>query len=90
VVRDDRGQLTRVFDEHGEELLTLRGAAAELGLSRSTLQTLINQDPPRLAVQQLDDRTVLVRRSEIERYRRENLGKRGRPKKMPSAEPQQS
>lgn len=71
----------RVFAEDGEELLTTADAAADLELSRSTLQTLIQKGTIR--VERLDERTVLIRRSEVERYRRESLGRPGRKAKGP-------
>ena len=60
----------------GEELYTTGLAAKELGLSPSTLGTLINEG--RIRTVWLDARTALIRRSALERYRVESLGKPGR------------
>jgi hypothetical protein len=51
-------------------------AAEAMGLKRSTLGTLI--DVGSIKVVWLDARTPLIRRSELERYRAESLGKPGR------------
>ena len=60
----------------GEELFTTTMAATELGLSRSTLGTLLNVGA--LKAVWIDERTPLIRRSELERYRAESLGRPGR------------
>jgi hypothetical protein len=60
----------------GEELYMTALAAKELGLTQSTMGTLINEG--RIKVVWLDARTPLIRRSEVERYRADSLGKPGR------------
>lgn len=62
------------------DLLTLPEAAAELGLTRSTLQWQIKLG--RLQATK-PGRDWLVTRSEVERYRRESLGRAhlGRPRR---------
>ncbi len=57
------------------DLLTTKEAADELGLSPSGLRAAIFRGV--LSVVPIDARTHGVLRSEIERYRRENLGQRG-------------
>lgn len=58
--------------------LSLAQAAAELGLSKSTLQTQVNRG--RIAAQ-LVGRQYVIERAELERYRLESLGQPGRPEK---------
>ncbi len=67
-----------VRDESGEELLTLREAAEELGLSASTLRVQVKRG--RLHVVALTSRINLIRRTEVETYRRESLGQPPGPK----------
>ncbi len=57
------------------DLLTTKEAADELGLSTSGLRAAIFRGV--LSVVPIDARTNGVLRSEIERYRRDNLGQRG-------------
>lgn len=57
------------------DLLTTKEAADELGLSPSGLRAAIFRGV--LSVVPIDARTNGVLRSEIDRYRRENLGQRG-------------
>jgi hypothetical protein len=89
VTMDDEGRV-RIFDQHGEELLTLSAAADLLGLKLTTIHTLVYEPRessagktvrrPRLKALRLDDRTILVRRSEVERYQVESKGRPGRKK----------
>lgn len=74
--RDDRGTEMPLRDEQGQELLTSAEAAQELGLTTSTIRTLMQKE--RLRVVRLDARTVLIPRAEVERYRHESLGRPGR------------
>lgn len=60
------------------ELLTTAEAARELGLAPASIRRAIANGV--LQVIRLDERTNVVTRAEVERYRRENLGKRGRPR----------
>lgn len=62
------------------DLLTLAEAAAELGLSKSTLLTQVGRG--RLRAQKLGNQYVLER-TEVERYRLESLGQPGRPEAAP-------
>jgi hypothetical protein len=63
-----------------DEDLYMPGEAAELlGLTIKGLQSALHNGT--LQAVRLDKRTIAIRQSEIERYRRENLGKRGRPRK---------
>ncbi len=57
------------------DLLTTKEAAAELGLSPSGLRAAIFRGV--LRVVPIDARTNGITRGEIERYRRESLGRRG-------------
>lgn len=66
------------------DMFTITEAAAELGLSPSALRSAISYGSLRPA--RLDGRTNLIPRHEVERYRREHLGQRGKRKKRP-AEP---
>lgn len=70
--RDDGGEGMPLRNEQGEELLTTTEAARELGLSASSVRTQMQRGI--LRVERLDARTVLIPRSEIERYRAEHLG----------------
>jgi excisionase family DNA binding protein len=63
----------------GEDLFTTTQVAEALGLSRSTIGTLIHAGTLRAVW--LDERTALIRRSELERYREESLGRPGRKAK---------
>jgi hypothetical protein len=58
------------------DLFTVTEAAAELGLSPSALRSAINYGS--LHPIRLDRRTNMLSREEIERYRREHLGQRGK------------
>jgi len=65
------------------DLLTTREAADELGLSPSGLRAAIFRGV--LRVVPIDARTNGVLRSEIDRYRRENLGQRGHRRRETTA-----
>jgi excisionase family DNA binding protein len=67
-----------VRDENGDELLTLREAAEELGLSASTLRVQVKRG--RLHVVALTSRLNLIYRTEVETYKRESLGQPPGPK----------
>jgi predicted DNA-binding protein (UPF0251 family) len=88
-----RDELDGVLRIDGEDWFTTTRAAAELGLSPSTLRTVIQQG--KLQVKYLHARSMLVSRSEVERYRQDHLGARGkagrsgRKKKPASAAPVQ-
>jgi excisionase family DNA binding protein len=59
-----------------ENYLTVSEAARELGVSPNTIRSAIMRD--QIAPLELDKRTKLIPRSEVERYRRERLGRRGK------------
>ena len=61
-------------------LLTLAQAGELLGLSATTLRVQVKRG--RLEAT-LYGKTWLVTEDEVERYRREHLGRRGRPRKTP-------
>ena len=67
------------------EMLTVKRAAEELGLSPVSVRRAVMRGA--LKVVPLDGRTNLVAREEVERYRREHLGQRGKRKKKPATEP---
>jgi excisionase family DNA binding protein len=58
------------------EMLTVKRAAEELGLSPVSIRRAVMRGT--LEVVPLDGRTYLVSREEVERYRREHLGQRGK------------
>ena len=60
------------------DLFTTTEAAAELGLSPPSVRYAIMRGI--LQPMRLGARTVLITRDEIERYRREHLGRRGKIK----------
>jgi excisionase family DNA binding protein len=64
-----------------QDFLTVAQAAEELGITPSGLRTAINEG--RLTRTLLHARTSLIPRTEVERYRREHLGQRGKRKKKP-------
>jgi excisionase family DNA binding protein len=70
-----------------ENYLTVTEAAQELGLTPWGLHTAIQEG--RIKPVRLDktSRTNLIPREEVERYRREHLGQRGKRKKKPATEP---
>ena len=63
------------------EMLTVKRAAEDLGLSPVSIRRAVMRGT--LEVVPLDGRTYLVSREEVERYRREHLGQRGKRKKRP-------
>jgi excisionase family DNA binding protein len=65
-----------------ESYLTVKEAAAELGLSAGALRSAINYGS--LHAVRLDERTNLIHRDEVERYRREHKGRRGKRKEQPA------
>jgi excisionase family DNA binding protein len=65
------------------DLVTVADAAQELGLSPHSVRYAITRGV--LQVVPLDGRTNLIPRSEVERYRREHLGQRGKRKKRPAS-----
>ena len=58
------------------EMLTVKRAAEDLGLSPVSIRRAVMRGT--LEVVPLDGRTYLVSREEVERYRREHLGRRGK------------
>ena len=78
---DRGGECGRVpiRDESGEEWLTLREAAAALGLSPATLRVQVAKG--RLKARALTNRVNLISRSEVEAYKSESRGQRGRKPK---------
>ena len=58
------------------DFLTVAQAAEELGITPSGLRTAINEG--RLTRTLLHKRTSLIAREDVERYRREHLGQRGK------------
>jgi excisionase family DNA binding protein len=64
------------------DLVTVADAAQELGLSPHSVRYAIARGV--LKVVPLDGRTNLIPRAEVERYRREHLGQRGKRKKQPT------
>jgi excisionase family DNA binding protein len=71
-----RDELDGVLRIDGQEFLTTSRAAKELGLTASTLRTVIQQG--KLHVKYLHARSMLVSRAEVERYRHDHLGARGK------------
>jgi excisionase family DNA binding protein len=61
-----------------ENYLTVKEAAAELGLSASALRSAINYGSLRPVRLDKTSRTNLIAREEVERYRREHKGRRGK------------
>ena len=61
-----------------ENYLTVTEAAAELGLSASALRSAINYGSLRTVRLDKTSRTNLISREEVERYRREHKGRRGK------------
>ena len=66
--------------ELSPDLLTVARAAEELGLSRITIRSAILRG--QITAVPLDARTNLVPRCEVERYRREHLGRVGKPREQ--------
>jgi predicted site-specific integrase-resolvase len=63
-----------------DDMLTLAQAAEELGVAASTLR---HQAKAGRLDARIMGKTWITTRREVERYRRENLGRRGRPRKLP-------
>jgi excisionase family DNA binding protein len=61
-----------------ENYLTVVEAAEELGLSASALRSAINYGSLRPVRLDKTSRTNLISREEVERYKREHLGRRGK------------
>jgi excisionase family DNA binding protein len=72
-----------------ENYLTVTEAAAELGLSASALRSAINYGSLRPVRLDKTSRTNLISREEVERYRREHLGRRGKRKQPEGLSEQQ-
>jgi excisionase family DNA binding protein len=73
------------------DLFTVAEAAEELGLSPHSIRYAIMRGT--LGVVELDKRTNLIPRDEIERYRRDHLRKRGpgaKTTRKPAAKPAQN
>lgn len=58
-------------------VLTIAEAAAALGIAAGTVRRQIGLG--RMAVDRRSQHIVLIESTEVERYRAENLGRRGRP-----------
>jgi excisionase family DNA binding protein len=58
------------------DMLTVAEAAKELGISTTTIHRAVGNGT--ITPQRLNGRTYLIPRSEVERYRREHLGQRGK------------
>jgi excisionase family DNA binding protein len=70
----------------GEEHYTTSRAAHELGISASTLRTMIQKG--KVQVKLLNARSALIPKSEVERYKRDHRGHVGRrPKKTTQTGP---
>jgi excisionase family DNA binding protein len=68
------------------DLLTVAEAASELGIGPSGVRMAIAYGTLRPV--RIDRRTNMIERTEVERYRREHLGQRGKRKKpAASSEP---
>jgi len=82
--RYDRGDTTRgrrcVHEGEGEErtLFTTAEAAAQLGISQGTVKTAIGLGT--LQVVRINPRLNMITAASIAAYRRDHLGRRGRPK----------
>ena len=72
-------------EAHMQDFLTVAQAAEELGITPSGLRTAINEG--RIKRTLLHARTSLIAREDVERYRREHLGQRGKRKKRPEGTP---
>ena len=66
-----------------EDFMTVAQAAKELGLTPTGLRTAIGEG--RIKRTLLHARTSLIAREEVERYRREHLGRRGKRPQPPEA-----
>ena len=58
------------------EMLTVAEAAADLGISTTTIHRAVGNGT--ITPARLNGRTYLISRGEVERYRRESLGRRGK------------
>jgi hypothetical protein len=67
------------------DLFTVAEAAEMLGLSPSSVRYAITRGV--IEPVAVHPRLNAVSRSEIDKYRREHLGRRGRPRKKPAREP---
>jgi len=64
-----------------DAMLTITEAAASLGVQPGTIRTAVSRglmQPERIGGTPKKAGMLFIRRSEIERYRRERLGKRGK------------
>ncbi len=63
----------------GLDVMSVAQAAESLGIDPDAIhrQSALGK----IELIRLGPRTVVIRREEVERYRRENLGRRGRPRK---------
>jgi excisionase family DNA binding protein len=64
-----------------EHFMTVAQAARELGLTPTGLRTAVSEG--RIKTVALHRRTNLIAREEVERYRREHLGRRGKRPQPP-------
>ena len=65
-----------------QDLITVAAAAKELGLTPSGIRNAIMYGT--LTPVRVDGRTNMIPRAEVERYRAEHLGRRGRRKQRPA------
>lgn len=63
------------------DLLTVAQAAAELGVGPSAIRDAISRGA--ITPVRIDGRTNMLTRAEVERYRRQSLGRPGRRKTKP-------
>jgi excisionase family DNA binding protein len=70
-----------IRDEKGQELLTIAEAAKDLGLSVATIRVLLHKGRlRRVHPSELSPHVVVIPRADIEKYRRDHLGKPPGPK----------
>ena len=67
------------------ELISVADAARELGITPDALRGAIMRGT--LSPVRVDQRTNMLERTEVERYRRDHLGQRGKRKKKPATHP---
>jgi len=81
--RYDKGDTTRggragVPEDQERALFTTAEAAAQLGVSQATVRTAVNRGT--LRAHRVSARLNLITAEAIEEYRRDHLGRQGRPK----------
>jgi predicted transcriptional regulator len=70
-----------------QELVSVATAAKELGITPSAVRSAIAYGS--LRAMPIDRRTNMIERAEVERYRREHLGQRGKRKKKTATHPEE-